>query len=97
MCLGIINLFLCTSVDIYLSNLKLLSLIFPIFQHTRQRNIETDQNEQYEDICYSKSNLEHIIMFCMHKKNVYDYCYDYHIHFKIKIHISVMCHYDINR
>ena len=34
-------------------------------------------------------------MFCMHQKHVYDYCYDYYIHFNIQIHIAVMCHYDM--
>ena len=89
------KLILCTSVDIYFSNLKLLSVICPIFQDTRQWNIDTEQNEQDGDICYSKHNVEHILMFCMHQKHVYDYCYDYYIHFNIQIHIAVMCHHDM--
>ena len=28
-------------------------------------------------------------------KNIYDYCYDYHIYFNIKIYIAVLCHYDM--
>ena len=97
MCIGIINLFLCASVDIYFSNVKFLEVIFPVFQDTRQRNIERDENTQDEDICYSKGKVEQwtILMFCMHQKNVYDYCYDYHIHFNINIHIAVICHYDM--
>ena len=45
------------------------------------------------DICYSKHNVQYVLMFCMHQKHVYHSCYDYYIHFNI--HIELMSHYDI--
>ena len=45
MCIHIINLFLFTSVDICFQNLKLLYVICPIFQDTRQHNIDIEANE----------------------------------------------------
>ena len=68
-----------------------LSVIFPIFKDTRESNIEKDECEHSEDISKSKGKVTHVLIFCIHDKNVYYYCYDYDAHFNIKIHIAIMC------
>ena len=73
--------------------MQLLSVIFPIFKDTRESDIEKDECEHDEDISKSKGKVAHVLIFCMHDKNVYDYCYYYDTHFNIKIHIAIMCHY----
>ena len=55
-----------------------------MFQDTRERNLGTDEHEDYEDISHSKGKVEHVVIFFMHDTNVYNYCDDYHIHFNIK-------------
>ena len=80
---------------IYFSNLQLLWEIFPIFPDTRERNLGTHEHEDDEEISCSKGHVEHVLIFLMHDTNVYNYCDDYHIHFNIKMHIGVMCDYDI--
>ena len=80
MCISIINLFLFTSVHICFSNLKLSYIICPIFKDTREDNIDMKGHEQDDDICYSKHNMQYILMFCMHQKHIYYACYDYYIH-----------------
>ena len=39
--------------------------------------------------------MSHVVIFFMCDTHVYDYCNDYHIHFNIKMHIGVMCDYDM--
>ena len=95
MCIHIINLFLFTSVDICFSNLKLLYVICPIFQGTREHNIDIEGFEEDNNICYSKHNMQYILMFCIHQKHIYHSCYDYYIHFNLQIHIGLMSHYDL--
>ena len=39
--------------------------------------------------------MEHVLIFFMLDTNVYNYCDDYHIHYNIKMHIGVMCDYNM--
>ena len=50
-----------------------------------------------EEISYSMGKVQHVVIFLMHDTNVYHDSDDYHIHFKIKMHIGVMCDSDINQ
>ena len=61
------------------------------FQDTRERNLGTCEHEDDEEISYSMGKVEHVVIFVMHDTHVYNDCDDYHIHFKIKMHIRVMC------
>ena len=70
-------------------------VIFTIFQDTRERKFVTREYTDDGEISYSMGKVQHVVIFHMHDTNVYHDCDDYHIYFKIKMHIGVMCDSDI--
>ena len=65
----------------------------PIFTDARETDTQKDESAQDEEISKRKGKVTHVLISCMHDKNVYYYCYYYDTHFNIKIHIAIMCHY----
>ena len=53
------------------------------------------KHDDEEEISDSKGKVSHVLIFFIHDTHVYHYCDDYHIHFNIKMHIGVMCDYDM--
>ena len=68
MCIGIINLFLCASVYIFVKFAIIISNISK-FKNTRESDIEKDECEHDEDISKSKGKVTHVPIFFMHDKN----------------------------
>ena len=77
------------------ANLQLWWVTFLICQDSAERNLERRKDDNEEEISDSIGKVSHVVIFFMYDTHVYHYCNDSHIHFNIKMHIGVMCDYDM--